>query len=158
MSAQTHAFVPAHTIWRGVGQPPPTYGAYGQPIHFVSPTEPYGGSSLQPQVLTSPTAGLCPARSHLGPRASTAETFTPFSLAPSPAQSYHPIPPPHEGSLARTSNYKPSYISSSLQFQLPNISRISHIPSLVKRSQYDNGPARSSIDSSMLKKFNRWPM
>ncbi|RYN30404.1 hypothetical protein AA0115_g4722, partial [Alternaria tenuissima] len=27
VSAQTQAFVPAHTVWRGVGQPPPMYGA-----------------------------------------------------------------------------------------------------------------------------------
>jgi hypothetical protein len=34
VSAQTHAFVPAHTVWRGQNPPPNTqlYGAYGQPL------------------------------------------------------------------------------------------------------------------------------
>ncbi|KAF2857597.1 hypothetical protein K470DRAFT_260629 [Piedraia hortae CBS 480.64] len=34
VNAQTQAFVPAHTVWRGQGPPPNTqlYGAYGQPL------------------------------------------------------------------------------------------------------------------------------
>ncbi|EDU48267.1 conserved hypothetical protein [Pyrenophora tritici-repentis Pt-1C-BFP] len=59
VSAQTQAFVPAHTVWRGVGQPPPMYGAYGQPLPPASHGEPYGQgpSRQQQQYLPSPTAG-----------------------------------------------------------------------------------------------------
>ncbi|EOD50873.1 putative c6 transcription protein [Neofusicoccum parvum UCRNP2] len=37
VSAQTQAFVPAHTVWRGAGAPPPLYGAYGQPLPTTQP-------------------------------------------------------------------------------------------------------------------------
>ncbi|KAF2773685.1 hypothetical protein EJ03DRAFT_333338 [Teratosphaeria nubilosa] len=43
VSAQTHAFVPAHTVWRGQNPPPNTqlYGAYGQPLPQGGQRDPY---------------------------------------------------------------------------------------------------------------------
>lgn len=66
VSAQTQAFVPAHTVWRGVGQPPPMYGAYGQPLPPASHAEAYG-QPARPQYLPSPTAGPYPVHSDFGP-------------------------------------------------------------------------------------------
>ncbi|PVH98372.1 hypothetical protein DM02DRAFT_49144 [Periconia macrospinosa] len=58
VSAQTQAFVPAHTVWRGVGQPPPMYGAYGQPLPPAGQAEGYGQQSQRQQgYLPSPTGG-----------------------------------------------------------------------------------------------------
>ncbi|KAF2130841.1 hypothetical protein P153DRAFT_205772 [Dothidotthia symphoricarpi CBS 119687] len=72
VSAQTQAFVPAHTVWRGVGQPPPMYGAYGQPLPPANQAEPYGRPQ---QYLPSPTAGPYPAYPvHASPGASPVET------------------------------------------------------------------------------------
>ncbi|KAF2199362.1 hypothetical protein GQ43DRAFT_118778 [Delitschia confertaspora ATCC 74209] len=73
VSAQAQAFVPAHTVWRGIGQgqpPPQLYGAYGQPLPpngHAPPPEQYG----QPpphgqQYLPSPT-GPYEAHSSLAP-------------------------------------------------------------------------------------------
>ena len=42
VSTQTRAFVPAHTIWRGIRQPPPMHGAYDQPLPPGAPGEAYG--------------------------------------------------------------------------------------------------------------------
>jgi hypothetical protein len=68
VSAQTQAFVPAHTVWRGVGQPPPMYGAYGQPLPPASHGDAYGQPPRQqPQYLPSPTAGPYPVHSDYGP-------------------------------------------------------------------------------------------
>jgi hypothetical protein len=60
-SATNRAFVPAHTVWRGVGQPPPMYGAYGQPLPLASCAVPYGQPWRQPQYLPRPTAEPYPA-------------------------------------------------------------------------------------------------
>ncbi|KAJ4364228.1 hypothetical protein N0V95_000850 [Ascochyta clinopodiicola] len=67
VSAQTQAFVPAHTVWRGVGAPPPLYGAYGQPLPPANHADAYGQQpprqgppppqQQQQQYLPSPTAG-----------------------------------------------------------------------------------------------------
>ena len=66
MSAQTQAFVPAHTVWRGVGQPPPMYGAYSQPLPPTSHCEPYGPPSRKLQYILSLTAGPDIANSGYG--------------------------------------------------------------------------------------------
>jgi hypothetical protein len=68
VSAQTQAFVPAHTVWRGVGQPPPMYGAYGQPLPPASHAEAYGQQQQPRQqgYLPSPTAGPYPVHSEYG--------------------------------------------------------------------------------------------
>ncbi|KAF2737517.1 hypothetical protein EJ04DRAFT_430652 [Polyplosphaeria fusca] len=55
VSAQTQAFVPAHTVWRGVGQPPPMYGAYGQPLPPANHGDGYAQPPRQQPYLPSPT-------------------------------------------------------------------------------------------------------
>ncbi|KAF2190488.1 hypothetical protein K469DRAFT_559044 [Zopfia rhizophila CBS 207.26] len=74
VSAQTQAFVPAHTVWRGVGQPPPMYGAYGQPLPPASHGEAYAQPPRQQQYLPSPTGatGPYPASSTFGSPSSAA--------------------------------------------------------------------------------------
>ncbi|KAF1997963.1 hypothetical protein P154DRAFT_536810 [Amniculicola lignicola CBS 123094] len=65
VSAQTQAFVPAHTVWRGVGQPPPMYGAYGQPLPPNSHGEGYPPQQQQQQqYLPSPTGAPGPYQAH----------------------------------------------------------------------------------------------
>ncbi|EMF17381.1 uncharacterized protein SEPMUDRAFT_146422 [Sphaerulina musiva SO2202] len=51
VSAQTQAFVPAHTVWRGQNPPPNTqlYGAYGQPLPANSRDQQYPPQQGQPQ-------------------------------------------------------------------------------------------------------------
>lgn len=50
VSAQTQAFVPAHTVWRGQNPPPNTqlYGAYGQPLP-ANNRDQYAGQPQQQQ-------------------------------------------------------------------------------------------------------------
>ncbi|KAF1963179.1 hypothetical protein CC80DRAFT_565937 [Byssothecium circinans] len=65
VSAQTQAFVPAHTVWRGVGQPPPMFGAYGQPLPAAGPAEGYGQQPPRQQAyLPSPTGASGPYQAH----------------------------------------------------------------------------------------------
>ncbi|KAK5175237.1 uncharacterized protein LTR77_000374 [Saxophila tyrrhenica] len=57
--AQTQAFVPAHTVWRGQGGPPPNtqlYGAYGQPL----PQHGDRNQSYPPQQGQPPPPGQYP--------------------------------------------------------------------------------------------------
>ncbi|KAF2135557.1 uncharacterized protein K452DRAFT_165701 [Aplosporella prunicola CBS 121167] len=100
VSAQTQAFVPAHTVWRGGGAPPPLYGAYGQPLPATQPTDPYGAPP-RPQPgypLPSPTAS------------STAS----YQSAPHPqAQPYYAPQPPRRSSPQSAYSYDPSRASSS---------------------------------------------
>ncbi|KAL6153094.1 hypothetical protein ACJBU6_08260 [Exserohilum turcicum] len=182
VSAQTQAFVPAHTVWRGVGQPPPMYGAYGQPLPPASHGEPYGQPSRPQQYLPSPTAANPPP--------------TTYSSAPPPAQPYYVAQPPRQGSPQSAYRYEPSRNSSSPHSQAPTTpgapptpyyaapqtngvlhpppprsdgrtppppppptSQASARPSMrINDLVTDNGPARSSTDSSMLNMLNRRPM
>ncbi|CAA9960190.1 Zn clus multi-domain protein [Pyrenophora teres f. maculata] len=104
VSAQTQAFVPAHTVWRGVGQPPPMYGAYGQPLPPASHGEPYGQgpSRQQQQYLPSPTAGPYPAHSDYGPSSASPDEASREALIG--RKRLHPephtptLPPPQPGS------------------------------------------------------------
>ncbi|CAK1354880.1 uncharacterized protein RHO25_001364 [Cercospora beticola] len=62
VSAQTQAFVPAHTVWRGQNPPPNTqlYGAYGQPLPANSRDGQYGpqqGQQQQPGQYPPPPQG-----------------------------------------------------------------------------------------------------
>ncbi|RYN85153.1 hypothetical protein AA0119_g13353 [Alternaria tenuissima] len=240
-SAQTQAFVPAHTVWRGVGQPPPMYGAYGQPLPPASHGEPYGQPSRRPGYLPSLTVGPYAAHSDYDPRSaspdnasrdgpagrkrlhpephaptlpppqpgsasqaphrgigegyvypeppyltsavSTANTLTPDSSAPPPTQPYYVAQPPRQASPQIAYHYEPSRTSSSPQSQAPTTPSAPSTPYYVALPQpngflqptptstpsarpsmrindlvSDNGPARSSTDSSMLNMLNRRPM
>lgn len=69
VSAQTQAFVPAHTVWRGVGPAPAMYGAYGQPLQQQAAPSPHAEYAVQPpprqpQYLPSPTAASGPYQAH----------------------------------------------------------------------------------------------
>ncbi|KAH9875017.1 hypothetical protein J1614_004505 [Plenodomus biglobosus] len=106
VSAQTQAFVPAHTVWRGVGQPPPMYGAYGQPLPPASHAEAYGQPARQQQqYLPSPTAGPYPAHSEHGPPGTPQEEAAREAL--SGRKRLHPephtptLPPPQPGSASQ---------------------------------------------------------
>ncbi|KAI5370455.1 putative zn(2)-C6 fungal-type DNA-binding domain-containing protein [Septoria linicola] len=62
VSAQTQAFVPAHTVWRGQNPPPNTqlYGAYGQPLPANSRDQQYPpqqGQQQQPGQYPPPPQG-----------------------------------------------------------------------------------------------------
>ncbi|KAL5382876.1 hypothetical protein PMIN06_009899 [Paraphaeosphaeria minitans] len=61
VSAQTQAFVPAHTVWRGVGQPPPMYGAYGQPLPPSQHGETYAQPPRQQQSAPPPPSNYLPS-------------------------------------------------------------------------------------------------
>ncbi|KAH3983714.1 hypothetical protein HBI56_074630 [Parastagonospora nodorum] len=175
VSAQTQAFVPAHTVWRGVGQPPPMYGAYGQPLPPASHAEAYGQQPpQQPRqqgYLPSPTA---------------ATPTPPYSSAPPPAsQPYYTAAPPRQSSPQGAYRYEPSRASSSPHSQAPTTpgapsgyaplqpppprsdgrtppptSQASATrPSMrINDLVSDNGAGRSSTDSSMLNMLNRRPM
>lgn len=105
VSAQTQAFVPAHTVWRGVGQPPPMYGAYGQPLPPASHGEPYGQPSRPQQYLPSPTAGPYQAHSEYGPPGASPDEASRDAVAG--RKRLHPephtptLPPPHPGSASQ---------------------------------------------------------
>ncbi|KAF2098126.1 hypothetical protein NA57DRAFT_76921 [Rhizodiscina lignyota] len=99
VSAQTQAFVPAHTVYGRGGHPAGAqlYGAYGQPLPPTQPQDPYGRGAPQPYPVTSPTGpyagpppGYVPAPAPLDTRNGTHsrkrpsdEPHTP-SLAPPP--------------------------------------------------------------------------
>ncbi|RYN98386.1 hypothetical protein AA0121_g13511 [Alternaria tenuissima] len=108
VSAQTQAFVPAHTAWRGVGQPPPMYGAYGQPLLPASHGGPYGQLSRQPQYLPSPTAGPYPAHPVHGPTSAYPDNASRYALAGRKRRRPEPhtptLPPSHPGSASQTSH------------------------------------------------------
>ncbi|KAK5115120.1 hypothetical protein LTR62_001817 [Meristemomyces frigidus] len=59
VSAQTQAFVPAHTVWRGQNPPPNTqlYGAYGQPLPQHGGRDPYAQQQQQQQQQPPPPQG-----------------------------------------------------------------------------------------------------
>lgn len=95
VSAQTQAFVPAHTVWRGVGQPPPMYGAYGQPLPPASHAEPY--PPRQQQYLPSPTGATGPYPAH---SAYSPQSGPPYDEAGRDAQSRkRPYAEPHTPTL-----------------------------------------------------------
>ncbi|KAL6710882.1 hypothetical protein ACN47E_007939 [Coniothyrium glycines] len=181
VSAQTQAFVPAHTVWRGVGQPPPMYGAYGQPLPPASHAEAYGQPARQQQYLPSPTAAT-----------------PPYSAAPAPAsQPYYTSQPPRQGSPQSAYRYEPSRSSSSPHSQAPTTPGAPTTPYYAAPPQpngalqppppprsdgrsppppppttqsgtrpsmritdlvSDSGNGRTSTDSSMLNMLNRRPM
>ncbi|KAF2465998.1 uncharacterized protein BDR25DRAFT_328377 [Lindgomyces ingoldianus] len=97
VSAQTQAFVPAHTVWRGVGHPPPMYGAYGQPLPPATHAEAYAQPPRQQQYLPSPTGATGPYQAH--------STFGHPSGAPyddgsrDPQSRKRPYPEPHTPTL-----------------------------------------------------------
>ncbi|KAJ4369132.1 hypothetical protein N0V83_006216 [Neocucurbitaria cava] len=105
VSAQTQAFVPAHTVWRGVGAPPPMYGAYGQPLPPASHAEAYGQQGRPQQYLPSPTAGPYPVHSDFGPPGAPQDEGTRDSLAgrkrPHPEPHTPTLPPPNPGAASQ---------------------------------------------------------
>ncbi|EAT85148.1 hypothetical protein HBH56_170350 [Parastagonospora nodorum] len=107
VSAQTQAFVPAHTVWRGVGQPPPMYGAYGQPLPPASHAEAYGQQPpQQPRqqgYLPSPTAGPYPVHSEYGPPGAPHDEAGREQIGrkrPHPEPHTPTLPPPTPGAAA----------------------------------------------------------
>src|SRR4051794_25747202 len=97
VSAQTQAFVPAHTVWRGVGQPPPMYGAYGQPLPPASHAEAYAQPPRQGQYLPSPTAATGPYQAH---SAYSPQSGAPYDEASRDAHSRkRPYTEPHTPTL-----------------------------------------------------------
>ncbi|KAH7090529.1 hypothetical protein FB567DRAFT_618014 [Paraphoma chrysanthemicola] len=104
VSAQTQAFVPAHTVWRGVGQPPPMYGAYGQPLPPASHAEAYQQQRPQQQYLPSPTAGPYPAHSEYGPPSAAHDEAGREQLVgrkrPHPEPHTPTLPPPTPGAAS----------------------------------------------------------
>ncbi|KAF2785631.1 hypothetical protein K505DRAFT_368965 [Melanomma pulvis-pyrius CBS 109.77] len=108
VSAQTQAFVPAHTVWRGVGQPPPMYGAYGQPLPPSAPGDAYGQPPRgQPQqYLPSPTGQSGPYPAHYGPPPGAPyDEDSRDSLQSRKRPSYEPhtptLPPPNPASVSQ---------------------------------------------------------
>ncbi|KAK7549276.1 hypothetical protein IWX49DRAFT_500704 [Phyllosticta citricarpa] len=109
VSAQTQAFVPAHTVWRGAGQPPPLYGAYGQPLPSTQPPPdsyrsphpqpgyplPNPGAGPSPYSASGPPPGYPPppaapgyddrGRDSAGRKRPTTEPHTPTLPPPNPA-------------------------------------------------------------------------
>jgi hypothetical protein len=107
VSAQTQAFVPAHTVWRGVGNPPPMYGAYGQPLPPASHAEAYGQPPRQQAYLPSPTGASGPSQAHYAhsPSAAPYDEAGRDSLngrkRPFPEPHTPTLPPPQPGSASR---------------------------------------------------------
>ena len=110
MSAQTQAFVPAHTVWRNQGAvPQQLYGAYGQPLpqgqivrEYASPNQQYqqapNGQYAQPpyppqggppqQGMPPPATQQSPGPQHqqaAGIKRQTEEPHTPTLPPPNPA-------------------------------------------------------------------------
>ncbi|KAH7398906.1 hypothetical protein DE146DRAFT_632466 [Phaeosphaeria sp. MPI-PUGE-AT-0046c] len=107
VSAQTQAFVPAHTVWRGVGQPPPMYGAYGQPLPPANHGDAYGQPQPPPRqqgYLPSPTAGPYPVHSEYGPPSAPQDEGGREPLngrkRPHPEPHTPTLPPPTPGAAA----------------------------------------------------------
>ncbi len=105
VSAQTQAFVPAHTVWRGVGQPPPMYGAYGQPLPPASQHEAYPQQGRQQQYLPSPTAGPYPVHPDFGPPGAPQDEASRDALndrkRPHPEPHTPTLPPPNPGAASQ---------------------------------------------------------
>jgi len=107
VSAQTQAFVPAHTVWRGVGNPPPMYGAYGQPLPPASHADAYGQPPRQQAYLPSPTGAPGPSQAHYA----YSPSATPYDEAgrdslngrkrPFTEPHTPTLPPPQPGSASR---------------------------------------------------------
>jgi hypothetical protein len=101
VSAQTQAFVPAHTVWRGVGQPPPMFGAYGQPLPAAGPADGYTQQPPRQQqaYLPSPTGAPGPYQAHsaYGPSAAPYDEGSRETLA----GRKRPHPEPHTPTLPR---------------------------------------------------------
>ncbi|KAF1916793.1 hypothetical protein BDU57DRAFT_244431 [Ampelomyces quisqualis] len=110
VSAQTQAFVPAHTVWRGVGQPPPMYGAYGQPLPPASHAEAYGQPQPRQQgYLPSPTAGPYPVHSECAPPGAPPdepgrEQLNGSRKRPHPEPHTPTLPPPTPGAASHLSH------------------------------------------------------
>ena len=112
VSAQTQAFVPAHTVWRGVGQPPPMYGAYGQPLPPANHAEAYGQpprqQPQQQQYLPSPTAGPYQVHSEYGPPSASTDEGGREQLngrkRPHPEPHTPTLPPPTPGAASHASH------------------------------------------------------
>ncbi|XPS72088.1 hypothetical protein M3J09_004258 [Ascochyta lentis] len=183
VSAQTQAFVPAHTVWRGVGAPPPLYGAYGQPLPPANHAEAYA----QP-----PRQGPPPPQQHYLPSPTAATPSAPYSSAPPASQPYYTAQPPRQPSPQSAYRYDPSRTSSSPHSQAPTTPGSASAPYYPPQQNgalqpnpprtdgrtpppptsqpasrpgmrindlvSDNGNGRSSTDSDMLNMLNRRPM
>ncbi|KAI7660535.1 hypothetical protein KC318_g10026, partial [Hortaea werneckii] len=109
VSAQTQAFVPAHTVWRGQNPPPNTqlYGAYGQPLPAGGRQEPY--PPQQPQQPGQPGQYPQPPQAYAmypnqpnmqqpgqpvqaGQKRPTEEPHTPTMPPPNPAEQSQQFP------------------------------------------------------------------
>ncbi|RYN51034.1 hypothetical protein AA0117_g13399 [Alternaria alternata] len=105
VSGQDQAFVPAHTVLRGVVQPPPMYGAHGQPLPPASHGVPSGQLSRQSQSPLSSAAGPCPVHYDYGPLSACSDNASRDALAD--RKRLHPgphtptLPPPHPGSASQ---------------------------------------------------------
>lgn len=156
VSAQTQAFVPAHTVWRG--QNPPAnaqlYGAYGQPLPPQANRDSYPQQQLpapppgqqqqqQPGQYPPPPPGYQqqpmygqPLPQEAGRKRGTDEPHTPT------------LPPPNPG--AQSQLYSNSGAS-------PN----PHTPSYPPAQHYPQPPVihdgRFSTDSTMVSALNRGP-
>ncbi|KAK5133141.1 hypothetical protein LTR08_008165 [Meristemomyces frigidus] len=107
VSAQTQAFVPAHTVWRGQGPPPNTqlYGAYGQPLPPHGSRDPYAPQQpgqqqpgqyppppqgyQQQQMYQQPPPNMQPVQgqqAQAGQKRSLDEPHTPTQAPPMPAE------------------------------------------------------------------------
>ncbi|KAL5387622.1 hypothetical protein DPSP01_003417 [Paraphaeosphaeria sporulosa] len=111
VSAQTQAFVPAHTVWRGVGQPPPMYGAYGQPLPPSQHGEAYAQPPRQQQSAPPPPPNYLPSPTGPPPATSSAS----YSSAPPPhgQQPYYAPQPPRRTSPPSAYPYEAGRASSS---------------------------------------------
>ncbi|CAK4031511.1 hypothetical protein DOTSEDRAFT_68063 [Lecanosticta acicola] len=184
VSSQTQAFVPAHTVWRGQGGPPPNtqlYGAYGQPLpqHGQNrdgypqqqqqqqqqagqyPPVPPQGYQQQPMYGQQPGQQM-PAQ---GTKRPNDEPHTPT------------LPPPNPGAQAQMQGYSdpsgasfasptPSYSHSSFEpYSYPYHNQpavrggrppSSGLRHTVKGNEPGQSqPERTSTDSSMVQALNR---
>lgn len=179
VSAQTQAFVPAHTVWRGVGQPPPMYGAYGQPLPPANHTEAYPQAPRQQAYLPSPTGPPASSSSSYPPAAASASQpyyaqTGPSRSSPQSAAYQYPesqasnSPQAGPSTPGATSPYYGAAGPSGLQAGPPrNDGRTPPPPTSQGGSRpsmrindlvSDSGPTRSSTDSDMLNMLNRRPM
>lgn len=178
VSAQTQAFVPAHTVWRGVGNPPPMYGAYGQPLPPASHGQAYGEPSRPQPYLPSPTgapAGSSASYSSAPPPPSTqAYGYPPRQGSPQGPYPYDanrtstsphtqgpttPGAPPYYPTPPSTTALQPPPPRSDGTSPPPTSQAPSSRPSMrINDLVSDNGPSRSSTDSNMLNMLNRRPM
>lgn len=117
VSAQTQAFVPAHTVWRGVGAPPPLYGAYGQPLPPANPGNAYAQPPHQQQYLPSAAAATGPYQAH--------SAYSPQPGAPYP-----------EGSRDAHSRKRPSSEPQPPALPPPNPALSSQLPGKSAAPEY----------------------